>query len=122
MPPQGHTPAGISQIEALRGKASAQRAKRLFWGMGSDKVAEHLWANYAVADRPWNLLSAADAKRVEFCDNAPDARETKDVATEKPEVLKDITAKLEAWEATLPARPSGEIFSKERVKQEPQIP
>lgn len=82
--------------------------------MGGGKDSEFHWANYAVVDRQWKLLTTADAKRVELYDIAADALETKDLASTKPEVVKDIVAKLEAWKATLPEKPSGDVFSKER--------
>ena len=41
---------------------------------------------------------------------------TSDIATDNPEVVKDIVAKLEAWKATLPAKPAGDVFSAERTK------
>ncbi|MCB1090174.1 MAG: N-acetylgalactosamine-6-sulfatase, partial [Verrucomicrobiae bacterium] len=78
--------------------------------------SEFHWANYAVVDRHWKLLTTSDAKRTELYDIAADALETKDVAAEKPEVVKDIVSKLEAWKATLPAKPTGNVFSAERTK------
>ena len=114
--PQGYQPDGISQIEVLQGKVSATRSKPLFWKMGGGKDSEFHWANYAVVDRQWKLLTTADAKRVELYDIAADALETQDLATEKPELVKEIMAKLEAWKATLPAQPGGDVISKEREK------
>ena len=114
--PEGYRPDGISQIEVLQGKVSATRSKPLFWKMGGGKDSEFHWANYAVVDRQWKLLTTADAKRVELYDIANDAIETKDIATEKPELVKELIAKLEAWKATLPTQPTGDVFSKEREK------
>lgn len=112
--PEGYQPDGISQIEVLQGKVSTTRSKPLFWKMGGGKDSEFHWANYAVVHERWKLLTTADAKRVELYDIAADALETQDLANEKPEVLKDIVAKLEAWKATLLVQPAGEVFSKER--------
>ena len=114
--PNGYKADGISQVAVLKGTASTTRSKPLFWKMGGGKDSEFHWANYAVVDQQWKLLTTADAKRVELYDIAADALETKDIAAEKPEIVKELTAKLEAWKATLPEKPSGEVFSAERMK------
>lgn len=56
------------------------------------------------------------ANRVELYDIAADALETKDLATVKPEVVKSLIAKIEAWKATLPEKPTGDVFPQERQK------
>jgi len=85
--------------------------------MGSGKDSEFHWANYAVVDRQWKLLTTTDAKRVELYDIAADPLETKDLATEKPVIVKELITKLDAWKATLPEKPSCEVFSAERTKK-----
>jgi N-acetylgalactosamine-6-sulfatase len=115
-PPDGYKPDGISQVEVLKGKAGATRTKPLFWKMGSGKDSEFHWANYAVVDQQWKLLTTTDGKRLELCDIAADPLEARDLATGKPEIVKELIAKLEAWKSTLPEKPSGEVFSAERTK------
>ena len=110
-PPEGYVPDGVNQVDVLKGKASAVRTKPLFWKMGGDKNSAFHWANYAVVDRQWKLLTTADAKRVELYDIAADALETRDVATEKPEVVKELIAKLERWKSTLPDKADPACFS-----------
>lgn len=112
--PDGYEPDGISQVSVLKGAASTMRSKPLFWKMGGGKDSEFHWANYAVVDQQWKLLMTTDAKRVELYDIAADALEAKDLAKEKPDVLKELVSKLEEWKATLPAKPAGDVFSKER--------
>ena len=114
--PDGYKPDGISQVEALKGKSSATRTKPLFWKMGSGKDSEFHWANYAVVDQQWKLLTTTDGKRLELYDIAADPLEAKDLATEKPEIVMELITKLDAWKATLPEKPSGEVFSAERTK------
>ena len=115
-PPDGYKADGISQVEVLKGTPTATRTKPLFWKMGGGKDSEFHWANYAVVDRQWKLLTTADAERVELYNVAADALETKDLAAEKPEVVKELIAKIEAWKATLPEKPTGEVFSQERQR------
>ncbi|MCB1242881.1 MAG: sulfatase-like hydrolase/transferase, partial [Verrucomicrobiae bacterium] len=112
--PKGYQPDGISQVQVLQGKASVTRTKPLFWKMGGGKDSEFHWANYAVVDQRWKLLTTADAKRVELYDIAADPLEMQDLAAEKADMVKGIVAKLEAWKATLPEKPSGDVFSAER--------
>jgi hypothetical protein len=78
------------------------------------KDAPFHWATYAVVDGPWKLLSNRDGSHVELYDIAADSLETTDVATAKPEVVKGVVAKLDQWKSTLPEKPSGDVFSKER--------
>ena len=113
--PEGYLPDGISQVAVLKGQATSTRTKPLFWKMGGGgKDSEFHWANYAVVNQQWKLLTTGDAKRVELYDIAADPLETKELASDKPDVVKAIVAKLEQWNATLPEKPSGDVFSAER--------
>ncbi len=114
--PEGYHPDGISQVAVLKGEATSTRTKPLFWKMAGGKDSEFHWANYAAVDQQWKLLTTGDAKRVELYDIVADPLETKELASDKPYVVKDIVAKLEQWKATLPEKPSGDVFSAERSK------
>ena len=63
-PPDGYHPDCMSHVEVLKGKPTAMRMKPLFWKMGGGKDSEFHWANYAVVDQQWKLLTSADAMRV----------------------------------------------------------
>lgn len=115
-PPEGYQPDGISQVEVLKGKASAARTKPLFWKIGDGKDSGFHWANYAVVDQQWKLLTTAHATRAELYDIAADPLETKDLALDRAEVVTAIIAKLTQWKATLPDKPGGAVFSAERAK------
>lgn len=114
--PEGYQPDGMSQVAVLNGAETSTRSKPLFWKMGGGKDSEFHWANYTVVHERWKLLTTADAKRVELYDITADALETKNLAAEKPDVVKDLVAKIEAWKATLPEKPTGEVFSQERQR------
>ncbi len=114
--PDGYRPDGVSQVGVLEGKGAPIRMKPLFWKMGAGRDSEFHWANYAVVDRQWKLLTTTDAGRSELYDIAADPLETKDLAAEKPDVAKALIARIEAWKATLPGKPVGEVFSAERTK------
>ena len=115
-PPEGYQPDGISQVEVLKGKASTTRTKPLFWKIGDGKDSGFHWANYAVVDQQWKLLTTAHATRTELYDIAADPLETKDLALERAEVVTAMIAKLTQWKATLPDKPGGAVFSAERAK------
>lgn len=112
--PEGYKPDGISQTEVLKGKPSATRVKPLFWEMGGSKDSEFHWVNYAVVDQQWKFLTTADARRSELYNIADDPFETKNLASDKPDIVRKINAKLVEWKATLPEKPAGDVFSKER--------
>jgi N-acetylgalactosamine-6-sulfatase len=84
--------------------------------MAPRKHAPFHWVTYAVVDQQWKLLSNHDGSHMELYDIAADPLETKDLASDKPDVVKEIVAMLEQWKSTLPEKPSGEVFSVERSK------
>ncbi|HEX3657496.1 MAG TPA: sulfatase-like hydrolase/transferase [Pirellulales bacterium] len=116
--PEGYQPDGLSQTAVLLGQAAPIRAKPLFWrtsGAWPPKPdAPYHWATYAVVAEHWKLLSSRDGSHVELYDLARDPLETIDLAADRGEVVKPLTAKLEAWKATLPGKPTGAVFSAER--------
>lgn len=116
--PATHQPDGVSQVAVLKGTAAPKRLKPLFWRMDASwpprPTAPLHWAAYAVVDQQWKLLSNRDGSHVELYDLAADPFEQTDRAEERPEVVKEIVAKLTAWKATLPEKPSGDVFSAER--------
>jgi hypothetical protein len=118
--PDGYQPDGISQVATLEGKATPTRSKPLFWRMEGawppKEDAPFHWVTYAVVDRQWKLLSNRDGSHRELYDIAADPLETKDIASDKPGVVKEIVARLEQWKSTLPEKPGGEVFSAERSK------
>jgi len=118
--PDSYKPDGISQVAVLKGNATSVRSKPLFWKMDGAwpprKEAPFHWVTYAVVDQQWKLLVNRDASHVELYDIAGDALETKELSAGKPEVVKGLLAQLDAWKATLPEKPSGDVFSAERTQ------
>ena len=53
---------------------------------------------------------------MELFDIAADPYEKNDVKEEEPEVVKQLLEKLAEWKATLPAKPTGNVFSAERSR------
>ena len=99
----------------------ATREKPLFWKMNSrwppSKHQPHHWVSYAVVDQNWKLASNKDGSYVELFDIAADPYEKTDLKDDKPAVVKQLLKKLERWKTTLPAKPTGNVFSSERSRQ-----
>jgi N-acetylgalactosamine-6-sulfatase len=119
--PESYKPDGVSQVELLKGKATPVRKKPLFWKMGgawpAPRTRPDHWVSYAVVDENWKLVTNRDASYVELFDIAADVYEKTDLKSENAELVKSLLAKLEAWKATLPLKPTGQVFSAERRKK-----
>ena len=120
--PADYRPDGVSQVATLQGKAAPLRQKPLFWKMASPwpapKNRPYHWVSYAIVDQKWKLVTNEDSSHNELYDLAADPLEKIDQSDAQPEVVKQLLGKLEKWQATLPSKPSGAVFSGERSKKE----
>ena len=66
------------------------------------KVAMHRSPNVAMRQGDWKLLVNADGSNAELYDLANDRFETKNLATEKPDVTRRLAAAAIAWRKSLP--------------------
>ena len=118
--PSAYKPDGISQVAALMGKGAALREKPLFWKSSApwpaQKAKPDHWVSYAVVDQNWKLVANRDAKYVELYDLVTDPYEKNDLKESRPEVVGNLLEKLAKWKATLPAKPTGKVFSAERSR------
>ena len=116
--PKGYKPDGISQVSTLRGKPYPVRTKPLFWKYPSrwpaSKSKPDHWVSFAVVDQTWKLVTNDDLSYVELYDIAGDVYEKKDLKAQHPDTVKQLIQKLEDWKKTLPAKPTGNVFSAER--------
>ncbi|MGI9470379.1 MAG: sulfatase family protein [Rubripirellula sp.] len=117
--PNNYQPDGVSQVAALRGNTTPGRKKPLYWKMQSawpiQASRPHHWVSYAVVDGSWKLNSNSDFSYVELYDIEHDPFETSDLKQQQTEVVDRLRSKLEGWKATLPATPTGDVFSNERA-------
>ncbi len=118
--PPSYTSDGVSQVSTLMGTAYPKRLKPLFWKMDNPWPApkdrpDH-WVSYAVVDQQWKLVANKDSSYVELYDIANDPYEQNDLKKKNPEAVKGLLKKLDAWKATLPAKPEGAVFSELRAK------
>jgi arylsulfatase A-like enzyme len=65
-------------------------------------------------DQNWKLMANKDMTHFELYDIAADPMEKTDLAAAKAEVASGLIDRIKAWQETLPEKPSGNVFSKER--------
>jgi N-acetylgalactosamine-6-sulfatase len=113
--PASYRPDGISQVATLKGKGTAIREKPLFWKTVAPwparKTKPDHWVSYAVVSKNWKLVSNRDAKYVELYDLVDDPLEKKDLKEKYPARVTQLKKMLSQWQGTLPAKPTGNVFS-----------
>lgn len=118
--PNDYQPDGISQINALMGNGMTMREKPLFWKFNSPWPAQasrpHHWISYAVVENQWKMVTNGDQSHVELYDILSDPFEKKDLSQSRRPTVNHLTTTLNQWVSTLPAKPTGKVFSSERFK------
>ncbi|MDA7628776.1 sulfatase-like hydrolase/transferase [Verrucomicrobia bacterium] len=118
--PDDYQPDGISQINALMGNGMTMREKPLFWKFNSPWPAQasrpHHWISYAVVENQWKMVTNRDQSHVELYDILSDPFEKKDLSQSRRPTVNHLTTTLNQWVSTLPAKPTGNVFSSERFK------
>jgi arylsulfatase A-like enzyme len=95
-PPPEKPLDGVNLIPHLTGANKAAPHERLFWRTGGG-------ATWAVREGRYKLASVAKAERPQLYDLESDIGEARDLAAEKPDVVKRLAAAFEAWNAQLVA-------------------
>jgi N-acetylgalactosamine-6-sulfatase len=72
------------------------RTKPLFWKVSNPR------ADVGLREGRWKIHYAARGE-TELYDVVADPGETRNLAAEQPDVVRSLAAKIEAWNATLPA-------------------
>lgn len=119
--PASYKPDGISQVSALLGKnTETSREKALFWKLNSPWPAKadkpHHWVSYAVVYKKWKLVSNKKGDHFELYNIVADPLEKNDIKATDSETTASLLKMIEDWKTTLPAKPTGDVFSKERNK------
>ena len=119
--PDSYQADGLSQVTTLLGKPTPQRSKPLFWKMyggGSGRSGNSFhWVSYAVVHEHWKLMTDASASYMELYNLTSDPLEQTNVLKEQPQVAEKLLQQIEDWKQTLPAKPSGNVFSEERQQR-----
>ncbi|MDA7509857.1 sulfatase-like hydrolase/transferase [bacterium] len=118
--PNDYQSDGINQINALMGNGMTMREKPLFWKFNSPWPPQtsrpHHWISYAVVENQWKMVTNRDQSHVELYDMLSDPFEKKDLSKSRRPTVNHLTTTLNQWVSTLPAKPTGNVFSSERFK------
>ncbi len=115
--PQDYQPDGVTQLSSLTGNRSPGRKKPLFWKMEGGRKPKkdfYHWVGFATIDRNWKLLTTRDQSYSELYNIVSDPLEKQNLAESNPELVKELNASISGWRDTLPKKPVGNVFSKER--------
>ncbi|MEM9368876.1 MAG: sulfatase-like hydrolase/transferase [Planctomycetota bacterium] len=113
--PDRYQPDGVSVRNVLLGTPLPARTKPLFWKIGGAwpprKDRPDHWASWAVVHDHWKLVANRDLSLVRLYDITSDVSESNDLSHERASETSSLLMKLRSWQATLPERPSGPVFS-----------
>jgi arylsulfatase A-like enzyme len=84
---------GVDLLPYLQNKLTAAPHETLYWRFGDQMAIRH--GNY-------KLVKAVGIDQRQLFDLAADIGESKDLSAEKPEIVKDLTSRYDAWNKTLP--------------------
>ena len=118
--PTSYEPDGVSQVATLKGEGEALREKPLFWKAlapwPARKTKPDHWVSYVVVKQRWKLVANRNADHLELYDLLADPYEKNDLKAKNPKVVKELLRMLDQWQATLPAKPVGKVFSSLRTR------
>ncbi len=118
--PPTYTPDGVSQVSAFMGKGHSLRQKPLFWKFHSpwppQKSRPNHWVSFAVVQDNWKLVANRDLSHIELYDLISDPFEKNDQSKHEEQIVQQLTNLLNRWRSELPEKPSGDVFSVERLK------
>ncbi|MBC8326243.1 MAG: sulfatase-like hydrolase/transferase [Verrucomicrobia subdivision 3 bacterium] len=119
--PSAYRPDGISQVATLKGKGNALRDKPLYWKTvapwPAQKTKPDHWVSYAIVSKQWKLVANRDLKHIELYDLVADPLEKINLKDKHPQHAMHLKQMLADWQKSLPAKPSGGVFSNLRNKE-----
>ena len=116
--PDDYSPDGVSIVDVLKGKPLTKRDKPLFWKIGAAWPArkdrpDH-WVSWAVVHHQWKLVANHELSHVRLFNISNDVAEEHDLNSDQPETVAALVSSLKTWQSSLPAGPTGDVFSKLR--------
>ena len=111
--PSDYRPDGVSQVAALKGEKLESRNKPLFWRMTQSRLA------YSIVHENWKLVANKDFSKYELYDLVADPLEKLELSKAQPVVAEKLVQAIRDWIQTLPASPSGPVFSSLRADPVP---
>lgn len=118
--PDDYVPDGKSIVDVLKGKPLAKRDKPLFWKIGAAWPAraakpDH-WVSWAMVHHNWKLVANRDLSHTKLFNISADIGEEHDLSAARTEVTAKMLSQIRTWKTSLPARPTGPVFSNLREK------
>lgn len=111
--PDSFVPDGESIVKALKNEEYT-REKIIFWQWLFPSVKGEHWPSAGIQDGPWKLVMNNKINRVELYNIDQDWAEQNNLVDQEPEKVKELIAKINAWEKTLPTEAPANCVSKER--------
>ncbi|MCP4048057.1 MAG: sulfatase-like hydrolase/transferase, partial [Gammaproteobacteria bacterium] len=111
--PEGFKPDGQSVLSAFKAEGF-ERTQPIYWEWKGPKVQDFTWPHLGIRDERWKLITNEELQRTELYDLEGDWAEAKDVSAEHPDVVQELSAKLDAWKNTLPEEPKKNTVSESR--------
>ncbi len=87
-----------------------------FWQWQTATSRGDNWPALAVREGSWKLLLGNEADRVELFRFPTDRVEQTNLGQDHSDEVRRLTGLLDAWKATLPAKPNEKCLSAQRVK------
>lgn len=114
--PDGYQPDGENALPAFKGEPF-KRTKPIYWEWKGGDNQDFTWPTLGVRAGRWKLLVGIENESRELYDLENDWAETKNVSADHPEVVKRLSAQLDAWKSELPQSPTETSLSSARAKK-----
>ena len=114
--PDGFEPDGQSAYAAFKGEGF-KRTKPIFWEWRGGLSKDYTWPSLGIRDGRWKMLVNKELKKLELYDLESDWAEKKDVSANRPEIVQELSEKLDTWKGALPRKPSRSSVSSTRVSK-----
>lgn len=90
--------------DTLLGHKAQTRTKPLFWNRPPDRPGANgdRWPDLAIRDGDWKLLLMEDGSEPQLYNLATDFGETRNLADERPELVRRLSRQLLDWRKTMP--------------------
>ncbi len=114
--PEGYEPDGENVLSAFTGE-EFKRTKPIFWEWRGGISKDYTWPTLGMRQGKWKMLVNKELNKLELYDLEKDWAEKNNVAADFPEVVEQLSVKLEDWKKSLPAKPLARCCSAARAKK-----